>query len=164
MCGFAGFLTQSYNLSSPQGVLNSMGNSIRSRGPDSKGIFFDSDQGIGLSFRRLAILDLSDAGSQPMCSVSGRYVICFNGEIYNHNDIRKEIERKSLSKIIWNGHSDTETLLASIELFGLEETLKKCTGMFAIALWDKKEKLLSLTRDRFGEKPLFYFHQSSQDN
>ena len=156
MCGFAGFLTQSYNLSSPQGVLNSMGNSIRSRGPDSKGIFFDSDQGIGLSFRRLAILDLSDAGSQPMCSVSGRYVICFNGEIYNHKDIRKEIERKSLSKIIWNGHSDTETLLASIELFGLEETLKKCTGMFAIALWDKKEKLLSLTRDRFGEKPLYY--------
>ena len=156
MCGFAGFLTQSSNMSSPEGILRNMGNAIRSRGPDSKGQFFDPHEGIGLSFRRLAILDLSDAGSQPMRSDSGRYMICFNGEIYNHKDIRKEIENRFPSQISWNGHSDTETLLASIELFGLEETLKKCSGMFAIALWDKKEKFLSLARDRFGEKPLYY--------
>jgi asparagine synthase (glutamine-hydrolysing) len=156
MCGFAGFLTQSSNMSSPEGILRNMGNAIRSRGPDSKGQFFDPYEGIGLSFRRLAILDLSDAGSQPMRSDSGRYMICFNGEIYNHKDIRKEIENRFPSQISWNGHSDTETLLASIELFGLEETLKKCSGMFAIALWDKKEKFLSLARDRFGEKPLYY--------
>jgi asparagine synthase (glutamine-hydrolysing) len=156
MCGFAGFLTPSPNFSSPEGVLRNMGAAIRSRGPDSKGQFFDLDNGIGLSFRRLAILDISEAGSQPMRSISGRFIICFNGEIYNHQEIRKEIEHKSLYQIIWNGHSDTETLLASIELFGFEETLKKCTGMFAIALWDKKEKVLSFARDRFGEKPLYY--------
>lgn len=156
MCGFAGFLTQSPDFSSPEGVLNNMGHAIKSRGPDSKGQFFDSDNGIGLSFRRLAILDLSEAGSQPMRSSSGRYIICFNGEIYNHQNLRREIENKSPYQIKWNGHSDTETLLASIELFGFEQTLKKCVGMFAIVLWDKKEKVISLARDRFGEKPLYY--------
>ena len=140
MCGFAGFLTQSPDFSSPEGVLNNMGHAIKSRGPDSKGQFFDSDNGIGLSFRRLAILDLSEAGSQPMRSSSGRYIICFNGEIYNHQNLRREIENKSPYQIKWNGHSDTETLLASIELFGFEQTLKKCVGMFAIAVMGQKRE------------------------
>jgi len=156
MCGFAGFLTDSPSFSSPESVLSAMGDAIHSRGPDSQGQFFDLKTGIGLSFKRLSILDLSEAGSQPMESISGRYVMTFNGEIYNHLDLREEIEEKSFSKINWNGRSDTETLLALIELYGLEETLKKCKGMFAIALWDKKEEILTLARDRFGEKPLYY--------
>jgi asparagine synthase (glutamine-hydrolysing) len=156
MCGFAGFLTHSPNFSSPKAILGAMGDAIYTRGPDSQGQFFDSANGIGLSFRRLSILDLSEAGSQPMQSISGRYVITFNGEIYNYLDLRKEIEIESSSPINWNGHSDTETLLACIELYGFEETLRKCKGMFSIALWDKKQAILSLARDRFGEKPLYY--------
>lgn len=140
MCGFAGFLTHSPNFSSPKAILGAMGDAIYTRGPDSQGQFFDSANGIGLSFRRLSILDLSEAGSQPMQSISGRYVITFNGEIYNYLDLRKEIEIESSSPINWNGHSDTETLLACIELYGFEETLRKCKGMFSIALWDKSKQ------------------------
>ncbi|EGU36728.1 asparagine synthetase, glutamine-hydrolyzing [Vibrio ichthyoenteri ATCC 700023] len=136
-----------------------MGNAIYTRGPDSAGIWSCKKDRIGFSHRRLAILDLSPAGHQPMESMSGRYVIAFNGEIYNHNDIRLEVEAESSANVHWKGHSDTETLLASIELWGLEATLKKAIGMFAIALWDRKNKELLIARDRFGEKPLYYSKQ-----
>jgi asparagine synthase (glutamine-hydrolysing) len=135
-----------------------MGQAVANRGPDSSGVWSSEKDKIGLSHSRLAIVDLSAAGHQPMESEERRYVISFNGEIYNHLDMRKSIE--SEKKIIWRGHSDTETLLAGIELWGFESTLKKTIGMFAVALWDKEEKALFLARDRFGEKPLYYSQQN----
>jgi len=131
-------------------ILKCMGNSIVSRGPDHGGIWCD-DTKIAFAHRRLSILDLSPAGHQPMHSYSGRYVIIFNGEIYNHLDLRKELKNHN-----WRGHSDTETLLEAFEEWGIEGTLKKTNGMFAIALWDRKKKTLTLARDRLGEKPLYF--------
>ncbi len=131
-----------------------MTSSISNRGPDDGGHWIDREAGVALGHRRLSILDLSPAGHQPMHSVSGRYVIVFNGEIYNHNQIRKVLE--GLSARRWAGHSDTEVILASVEEWGLEEAVKRFTGMFAIALWDRKERVLSIVRDRLGEKPLYY--------
>ena len=128
-----------------------MGKAIVHRGPDDSGMWLDEDAGIGLAHRRLSILDLSPAGHQPMVSASGRYVIAFNGEIYNHLDLRKH-----LGECAWRGHSDTETLLAGFEIWGFEKTLQRAVGMFAIALWDRDERSLILARDRLGEKPLYY--------
>jgi asparagine synthase (glutamine-hydrolysing) len=125
------------------------------RGPNSKGSWCDKSAGIALAHRRLSILDLSNAGHQPMLSNNQRWVICYNGEIYNHNDIRKEIE-KADSFTAWRGRSDVETLLTAIQLWGLESTLSKLNGMFAFALWDRKCRQLYLARDRCGEKPLYY--------
>jgi len=153
MCGFAGYLsTQQFE---HQSLLNEMGLSIQHRGPDAMGIWFDRDSGIGFCHTRLSILDLSEAGSQPMVSFSGRYVIVFNGEIYNFKEIKDKLERE-VGKRGWRGHSDTEIILMGIEIWGLEETLKQMIGMFAIALWDKENKELFLARDRMGEKPLYY--------
>ena len=115
----------------------------------------DADAGMGLVHRRLAILDLSAAGHQPMVSASGRWVIAFNGEIYNHADLRQVLQASGTAPA-WRGHSDTETLLAGFEAWGIEDTLRRCVGMFAIALWDRTERLLHLMRDRLGEKPLYY--------
>ena len=131
-----------------------MGSKIINRGPDDEGVWINTKATLGLVHRRLAVVDLSSAGHQPMVSESERWVIAFNGEIYNHLSIRKDIE--SQGAIQWNGHSDTETLLASIEIFGLNETLKRSVGMFAFALWDNHEEVLYLARDRMGEKPLYY--------
>ena len=128
-----------------------MAERIAHRGPDHFGVWFEFDAGVVLAHRRLAILDLSSAGNQPMVSMSGRYVITFNGEIYNHLLLRKELESES-----WRGHSDTETLLAGIEKWGAERTLRKAVGMFAFALWDRAERTLVLARDRMGEKPIYY--------
>lgn len=168
MCGLAGFLglgaLDNQNISL---VLQIMGDAIRHRGPDDGGIWCDIDAGIGLSHRRLSIVDLSSAGHQPMVSAGGRYVIAFNGEIYNHLELRKELDQVAQPSPTqhfspearnagWRGHSDTETLLAGIEAWGLEATLKKTIGMFAIALWDSQSRTLSLARDRLGEKPLYY--------
>uniref|UniRef100_A5WC05 asparagine synthase (glutamine-hydrolyzing) n=1 Tax=Psychrobacter sp. (strain PRwf-1) TaxID=349106 RepID=A5WC05_PSYWF len=156
MCGLTGFMKgTSFSPEMPFRILKKMTDSIDHRGPDSEGHWIDEDNKIAIGHRRLSILDLSDAGHQPMLSDDNRYVIAFNGELYNHLEIRSEIESK-FSEIYWNGHSDTETLLKSIEVFGWEGTLKKLIGMFAITLWDKKEKALYLARDRFGEKPLYY--------
>ncbi len=149
MCGLAGYFTADAGVSAQ--VLTAMADSIRHRGPDNEGIWLDEAAGIGFAFRRLSIQDLSPAGHQPMASASGRFVIMFNGEIYNHLELRRE-----LSDQAWRGHSDTETLLAACEAWGFEATLKKATGMFAIALWDRRERTLTLARDRFGEKPLYY--------
>lgn len=128
------------------------------RGPDAAGSWLDAEVGVALGHRRLSILDLSPAGHQPMLSRSGRYVLAFNGEIYNHLEIRRQLD--STGHHTWRGHSDTESLLAAIEVWGLERALKATVGMFAFALWDRQERVLSLARDRMGEKPLYYGWQS----
>ncbi|MCL6740391.1 asparagine synthase (glutamine-hydrolyzing) [Sphingomonas sp. RB56-2] len=154
MCGIAGIF-------SGDGVdpatLTLMGGVITHRGPDDHGIWADEEAGIGFAHRRLSVVDLSPMGHQPMHSHSGRFVICFNGEIYNHHEIRAELEGRGLApEGGWRGHSDTEVLLQAIEIWGLAATLERSVGMFALALWDRRERLLHLVRDRFGEKPLYY--------
>jgi len=153
MCGIAGYL-------SPGGVYDAnivarMSSTLSLRGPDDADEWIDSDAGIALGHRRLAILDLSAAGAQPMVSHSGRYVIVFNGEIYNHRALRRRLEANS-RPLEWRGHADTETLLVAIEALGLQKALSAADGMFAFALWDRQERELTLARDRFGEKPLYY--------
>jgi asparagine synthase (glutamine-hydrolysing) len=160
MCGLAGFWGGSYNHNQASDALNEMGFAIAHRGPDDSGIFFDQYCGLGIVHRRLSILDLSSSGSQPMTSNDNRYVIAFNGEIYNHLEIRKDINTESTKPVHWNGHSDTETILAAIVLWGIRATLSRLVGMFAIALWDKESKTLTLARDRIGEKPLYYGFQN----
>jgi len=168
MCGLVGLLGGVADEVGDESLLCIMSDTLIHRGPDDCGIWYDSEQRIGLGHRRLAILDLSPAGHQPMVSASGRYVIAFNGEIYNHLALRKDIEKIPPSPpfakggiLEWRGHSDTETLLAGFEAWGIEATLKKTVGMFAIALWGREEKVLTLARDRMGEKPLYYGWQGS---
>lgn len=158
MCGFTGFLTASGGVDNTEAlyVLRQMANSIVHRGPDSDGYWTDPAAGIGLAHRRLAIVDLSPAGAQPMASGSGRYVIAFNGEIYNHLRLRQMFESEGRVGAAWRGHSDTETLLAGFDAWGIEGTLQRAIGMFAIALWDRETRVLTLARDRLGEKPLYY--------
>jgi asparagine synthase (glutamine-hydrolysing) len=127
------------------------------RGPDDEGIWVDPDAGIGLGHRRLAIVDLSPAGHQPMLSDNGRFVLTFNGEIYNHPDLKRDLAADgAVPDGGWRGHSDTELFLQAIATWGLEEALVRSVGMFVFALWDRKDRTLSLVRDRFGEKPLYY--------
>jgi len=164
MCGIAGYLGTHVT----EELVRSMADTIIYRGPNDSGVWVDVDAGMALAHRRLSIVDLSQAGHQPMTSVNGRYVIAFNGEIYNHLEIRCELDKlgcdASLAMtgedVFWRGHSDTETLLAGIAVCGIETTLKKTVGMFAIALWDREEKVLTLARDRMGEKPLYYGFQN----
>ncbi len=158
MCGIAGFFGQ-YDKEQMPIVALAMAERIAYRGPDDFGVWVDDDSGIALAHRRLAIVDLSPAGHQPMLSESGRFVLVFNGEIYNHLELRQQLLQQG-QQLAWRGHSDTETLLAAIEAWGLQATLRACVGMFAIALWDSQEKTLSLARDRFGEKPLYYGWQN----
>jgi asparagine synthase (glutamine-hydrolysing) len=158
MCGIVGFLAKNQILNFRQ-VLDDMGGSIAHRGPDSAGVWFDENYGIGFSHRRLSIVDISPSGHQPMFSRSERYVLIYNGEIYNHTEIRKHIENKT-GTFKWRGHSDTETLLVSIEVFGIDQTVRSLVGMFAIAIWDRQERKLTLVRDRVGEKPLYYGWQN----
>lgn len=156
MCGIAGFVGGSWAGGAEAApVLTAMAASIGQRGPDHSGIWIDFASRVGFAHNRLAIVDLSPAGNQPMHSRSGRYVITYNGEIYNHRDLREELAADS-----WQGHSDTETLLAAIEAWGVRGALERCVGMFAFALWDKKERELTLARDRLGEKPLYYGRQN----
>jgi len=138
-----------------QATVSRMTAAIAHRGPDDAGAWVDVRAGIALGHRRLSIVDLSTAGHQPMHSTSGSFVLAFNGEIYNHVEMRAELESDG-SGCGWHGHSDTETLLAAFERWGVEATLSRTVGMFALALWDAKERTLYLARDRFGEKPLYY--------
>ncbi len=158
MCGLTGYLGSAAG-QDPVQLLTRMGNTIISRGPDSSGVWFDADAGIGLSHRRLAIVDLTEAGHQPMVSASGRFVFAFNGEIYNHTRLRAELDRKVSTP--WRGHSDTETLLAGMETWGIAKALERAVGMFAFALWDRQSQELTLGRDRLGEKPLYYGWQGT---
>lgn len=156
MCGLTGFWALE-RLAQPLDVAaRRMADTLVHRGPDDAGVWVDEAAGLALGHRRLAILDLSPAGHQPMVSSSGRYVIAFNGEIYNHPDLRTELEKLGAGGTAWRGHSDTETLLAAFEAWGIEPTLRRLVGMFAIALWDRETRTLTLARDRMGEKPLYY--------
>jgi len=187
MCGIAGFIDTSRqkNRQELETIARLMADSLRHRGPDDGGVWADTETGIALGHRRLSILDLSPQGHQPMVSHCGRYVISFNGEIYNHREIRTELEdgcqktddrigsRKdaeaqsslppssilhppSSSPTPWRGHSDTEVMLEAIARWGIEKALQRFNGMFAFAVWDRKERILTLARDRLGEKPLYY--------
>tara|TARA_Y100000590_G_C15747715_1_gene1022843 strand:- start:9772 stop:11742 length:1971 start_codon:yes stop_codon:yes gene_type:complete len=162
MCGLTGYIGGEWpnGFEGAENQLKLMSEAIKHRGPNFSGTWIDQDHGIAFAHRRLSILDLSDNGNQPMFSSSKRFVILFNGEIYNHLSLRAELEKNN-SVPDWNGHSDTETILAYIENYGFSKTLKNCVGMFAIALLDRKEKVLYLARDRIGEKPLYYGWQKN---
>jgi asparagine synthase (glutamine-hydrolysing) len=153
MCGIAGFWTPGHADRDALTTLGAMTDAIRHRGPDAAGHWCDEHAGIFLGHRRLSIIDLSPAGSQPMVSPSGRYVISFNGEIYNFQELREELTRAGVR---FRGQSDTEVLLAAIEEWGLVAALQRSAGMFALALWDCHSRTLTLGRDRIGEKPLYY--------
>ena len=155
MCGFAGFTDLSTFSGNESQLMERMLDAIVHRGPDDSGVWLDSAAGVALGHRRLAIVDLSPAGHQPMHSVCRRWVIVFNGEIYNHETLRRDLEANGW-KEGWRGHSDTEVLLAAISMYGVTVALEKCVGMFAFALWDRMERTLILARDRLGEKPLYY--------
>ena len=153
MCGINGFYSKSS--STFNNVIVKMNLAISHRGPDSNGTWTDKNSGIVLGHQRLSIIDLSAAGNQPMQSNSGRFILTYNGEVYNHLEIRQELEKNN-SEIKWRGNSDTETLLEAIDFWGVEVTLKKTVGMFAFGVWDKKNRSLTLVKDRMGEKPLYF--------
>ena len=155
MCGLAGFFERTAGTSSEQfrSIAERMSAAIRHRGPDDDDVWYDAEAGIALGHRRLSIIDLSTHGRQPMTSESGRYVIAYNGEVYNFPSLRKELEPLGHT---FRGHSDTEVILAAIEEWGLETALGRLVGMFAFALWDRTSRRLQLVRDRLGIKPLYY--------
>jgi asparagine synthase (glutamine-hydrolysing) len=157
MCGLAGFLDAQAQRTADElrCVGATMTATLAHRGPDDALVWADGAAGIVLGFRRLAIIDLTAAGRQPMESASGRYVLVFNGEVYNFAALRKELEGSGTAPI-FRGHSDTEVMLAAIEAWGLENAVKRFIGMFAFALWDRRERVLHLVRDRLGVKPLYY--------
>lgn len=156
MCGIAGlwYVTDSR----PHGVDlakvgERMAETLRHRGPDGQGVWTDEDAGLCLAHRRLSILDLSAAGAQPMVSTSGRFVISYNGETYSHAELRSELEAKGYR---FRGHSDTEVIVEAINEWGIDATVKRLIGMFAIAVWDRAQRVLTLVRDRMGIKPLYW--------
>ncbi|WP_296949174.1 asparagine synthase (glutamine-hydrolyzing) [uncultured Massilia sp.] len=165
MCGLVGFLGNGFggDKAGAHAVVKRMTDAVLSRGPDDAGSWFCENGPIGLGHRRLAIVDLSPAGHQPMAAASGRYMMVFNGEIYNHALLRKELETGGKAPV-WRGHSDTETLLAGFDAWGIQKTIERAIGMFAIAVWDRELKMLSLVRDRLGEKPLYYGWQGNGEN
>jgi asparagine synthase (glutamine-hydrolysing) len=164
MCGIAGYFELKQKTHNLEISLKKMTDTIIHRGPDDSGLWFDPAVGIALGHRRLSILDLSPAGHQPMLSTTGRYVIVFNGEIYNFQSVRKELEDRAgsafkgtaVQRLAWRGHSDTEVMLAAFDAWGVEEATRRFIGMFAFALWDREDRCLHLVRDRIGEKPLYY--------
>ncbi|MDN3399732.1 asparagine synthase (glutamine-hydrolyzing) [Psychrobacter sp. APC 3426] len=155
MCGIVGFRQNPSSNIDIRGCITQMNDALYHRGPDAGDSWLDDTMGLALGHRRLAILELSPAGAQPMHSTCGRYAVVFNGEIYNHLQLRKQLNQEGFL-LEWKGHSDTETMLACFVAWGIERTLQSMIGMFAIALWDKQTKLLTLAKDRMGEKPLYW--------
>ena len=155
MCGIAGFLAARALHEPLEGVAAAMARALAHRGPDAEGVWTDREAGLAFGHRRLAIIDPSPAGAQPMSSHSQRLAITFNGEIYNYGALRARLEAER-GAIAWRGHSDTEVLLEAIEAWGVEGALAAALGMFAFALWDRHTRTLVLARDRVGEKPLYY--------
>lgn len=157
MCGIVGYIDLSNRIAGEEltVIAERMANCLFRRGPDDGGAWADESSGVALGHRRLSIIDLSPQGHQPMISHCGRYVIVLNGEIYNFHEIRKELDGQS-EPVRWRGHSDTEVLLEAVARWGVEETLRRTVGMFAFAIWDKRDRFLTLARDRMGEKPLYY--------
>lgn len=157
MCGLSGFMGAFpfQDKGKQQVLLKRMTDTLGHRGPDDAGYWCDGERGIALGHRRLAIVDLSPAGHQPMQSPSDRYMMVFNGEIYNHAQMRRELESNALAPA-WRGRSDTETLLAGFDAWGIRKTVERAVGMFAFAVWDRQTGILILGRDRIGEKPLYY--------
>ena len=154
MCGITGFIQYVGGTSDElAGRCHAMAETIVHRGPDAGGVWVDPAYPLALGHRRLSIIDLSEAGAQPMVSASGRYVLSFNGEVYNFSRLREEPE---LSGYPFRGHSDTEVILAAVQHLGVENAVGRLEGMFALALWDREERCLWLARDRVGKKPLYY--------
>lgn len=156
MCGITGFWDPTKKFSVNEQLAQTMAEKIQSRGPDSHGVWIDQEHGVALAHRRLSIVDLSPAGHQPMTSHSGRYVMVYNGEVFNGAEIKV-----SLSNIDFKGHSDTEIMLAAFDMWGIEASIKLFIGMFAFAVWDKQTQTLTLVRDRVGIKPLYFGHMNN---
>jgi asparagine synthase (glutamine-hydrolysing) len=156
MCGFAGvWLDRRENIDDIAALARQMAAAVAHRGPDADGVWADAQAGLALGHRRLSIIDLSIAGAQPMTSASGRWVIAFNGEIYNFETLRRTLAAYG-RRDHWRGRSDTEVLVEMFDAFGVEKTVRQCDGMFALAAWDRQDQVLYLARDPFGEKPLYY--------
>ena len=157
MCGFAGIITTaSLRSEALEAIADTMSARIAHRGPDDTGRWAEPSAGLAFGFRRLAIIDLSAQGHQPMRSPSGQYTLVFNGEIFNYEQIRRPLEAEGWH---FSGHSDTEVICAAFERWGIEAAVRKFIGMFAIAVWDASSRRLSLVRDRLGIKPLYYYHR-----
>ena len=155
MCGIAGLLDPAASTGADRlgALASAMALSLVHRGPDSGGRWVDADAGVALGSRRLAVIELGSGGAQPMVSSGGRWVLAYNGEVYNHLELRRRLEGEGSR---FSGGSDTEVLVAAVERWGIDRALDACEGMFAAALWDRRERHLHLVRDRFGEKPLYY--------
>ncbi|MEO0962902.1 MAG: asparagine synthetase B, partial [Pseudomonadota bacterium] len=153
MCGITGFATGTHLSAGDARILQGMTDALIHRGPDADGMWSDAEAGIAFGHRRLSIVDLSEAGAQPMHDASGRYVITYNGEIYNFPALRKDLEAVGVA---FRGHSDTEVLIEACALWGIEATLKKLNGIFAFGLWDRQQRSLTLARDHIGIKPLYW--------
>ena len=159
MCGIAGIWQPGGAAEELRRAALGMGEAIAHRGPDGDGVLVDAANGVALGHRRLAIVDLTEAGRQPMVSAAGRYSISFNGEIYNFQALRRDLVALGCT---FRGSGDTEVLLAAIEQWGLEKAICKTVGMFGLALWDAERRELHLVRDRLGKKPIYYLERAGQ--
>ena len=160
MCGISGFFLNKEKKKSEviyKETLALMSKKISHRGPDNNNLWYDLDNQIYFGHNRLKIIDLSDAGNQPIFSYTGKFTIIYNGEIYNHIEIKKKLLKESKNSINFKSETDTEILINAIDFWGLKRTLNEINGMYSFAIWNKEQKVLTLCRDRFGEKPLYYF-------